>query len=261
MDRDYVVDPLSKPNVYETDDIKAEMKACMLEGISPSRQRELDDAMESVVDARLVYEFANPKFRKRRRHFQSVTLIDLVTMLETNEDAAEKLNLTPALKQVVITRLKSLAGSVEHPPGTTAGEPQQRSRFPSHGDGGRIQSWYEENSYYFDESVSNFHADKSHGITEEEIVTQSDGKVRRRRKGRKKMDKRTSRITYTMEAPEEVLDDEESKKIWLESADGVEVSFSMFLMALQPILIGRITGKSPTTTSVRTNAAFAEYLT
>jgi hypothetical protein len=252
MDRDYVVDPLSKATVYATEDIKAEMKAYILEGISPGRQRELNEAMDCVVDARVVFELAKPKFRGQRRHFQSVKLLDLVTMLETNKDAAAKLKLKPALLQQVVARLKSLA--VDENP--SAGS----SRVSSWGERGRFNSWDEESSV-FDPSVLAGHDNP--GVTEEETVTQADGKVRRRGTGyRGKMEKRTSTIKFTMPAE---VDTEDSSKKWKENADGVEVSFSMFLMALQPILIGRILGKFPNRKSavqqnLEVKAAFAEYL-
>lgn len=239
-DRDYVVDPLSKANVHQTEDIKIELKTIMVEGITPARQRELKVALDCVVDARLVYQIADPKFRGQTRHFQSVKLIDLVNTMELNKMAQEKLKLTPGLLNQVLSRLKSLACD------DLPGEMQDR-----------IVSYDDMESSAFGANLSG-HLEE---VEEEQVLSQSLGKTRRRKKApREKLDKRMSTIKFVL--PTEI--DTDVSKDWKAHAEGVEVSFSMFLMALQPIFVGRILGKCPRRQVAvqrgRDTSSFAEYM-
>jgi hypothetical protein len=178
-------------------------------------------------------------------------------VLETDTEAAEKLKLTPALLQVVIARLKSLALPDDDDPSTL------RSSFR-----GRVPSWDEEmggSRNDRDTSTNTFRTDNLGSVIEEETVMQSDRTVRRRggRGTTPNLERRKSTIKFTLEASEEGLDKEETSKKWLETANSIEVSFTMFLMALQPILVGRILGKTPNRANETRNklsTSFAEYL-
>jgi hypothetical protein len=91
-DFDYVLDPSWKAQVHQTPLIASELEAFLTQGIPKARKADLVEALDCVVAARKVFENAHPCLPRDHRHFVVVKLPDLIKVIGT-DDSKLKLRL------------------------------------------------------------------------------------------------------------------------------------------------------------------------
>lgn len=80
-DYDYIINPFTKAKVFNAKVIENEKLSFAQEGMSKARKAELSRALDFVVEARKVFDSANPVFPHNQRHYQVVSLDRLIHKL------------------------------------------------------------------------------------------------------------------------------------------------------------------------------------
>lgn len=119
-DLDYVLDPSWKAQVHQTPLLASELEASLTQGIPKARKADLVAALDCVVAARKVFENAHPHLPKDHRHYVVVGLPSLIEVIGT-DDSKIKLGLHDHDVDLICDRLKMI-------PDRSLDEYQQSSR-------------------------------------------------------------------------------------------------------------------------------------
>jgi hypothetical protein len=84
-DFDYVLDPSWKAQVHQTPLLASEMEAFLTQGIPKARKADLKAALDCVVAARKVFESAHPFLPRDHRHYVVVTLPNLINVIGADD--------------------------------------------------------------------------------------------------------------------------------------------------------------------------------
>jgi sterol 3beta-glucosyltransferase len=103
---DYLIDPSWKAKVHNTQLIAAEKEAIIASGIPKARRSELHGALNMVLKARDVFQSCRPHYPKGHYHFVVVHLSKLIEKLRTDA-ARQQLKLTERELVFVIAQLDS----------------------------------------------------------------------------------------------------------------------------------------------------------
>jgi hypothetical protein len=119
-DLDYVLDPSWKAQVHQTPLLASELEAFLTQGIPKARKADLVATLDCVVAARKVFENAMPYLPRDHRHYVVVKLPSLIDVIGT-DDSKIKLGLNDHDVGLIRDRLKMI-------PDRSLGEYQQSSR-------------------------------------------------------------------------------------------------------------------------------------
>lgn len=124
-DRDYVLDPSWKSRVHDTPIIQSEVDTFVTQGISKARQNEIMRALDIVVQARVVFESAKPFHQKKNTHYLVVHLTDLMNTLD--EYAVKRKCRMPLTRNEVLAIKGRLEAMTVHAPPPAL---RRATRFP-----------------------------------------------------------------------------------------------------------------------------------
>jgi len=214
-DYDYILDPSWKARVHVTPVIEAEKDTFIKEGIPKARKKVLTKALELVVAAREVFEYAQPTYPMKHRHFVVVSLPDLISKLMTNSLAA-KLMLTEMEVLTVIDRLESHA--------KVAPPPKRRStKF-------RVLKQLKQTISIKTSSISETEQ-RSSSLKIVNDATPSIAKKEDELEEEEEPETLLQKAANSLAAPAKHV----GKLIWHKKPEETEISFTMFLQALHAI--------------------------
>jgi len=213
-DFDFLLHPAWKAKVHEHGMVESEVEMFTKQGIPKARRRELMKALDVVVRARLVFESARPTFPGDHRHFVVVRLKALEEHIRLSK---YRLKLTSEECDALIAKLDSLTLQVPV-------EARRQTRFP------RIQSLRRSIKHGLS-SVMETGSDEK-GVGDNGADTTPPDPLKVHGAGSKKVvdklcEPADERPRTTLPSP--------NTGSWTKSPEDVEVSFSMFLQALQMV--------------------------
>ena len=232
-DDDYIINPSWKATVHQTKLIESEVETYLIQGIPKARRKELLRALEMVVDARIVFEMARPQMPAEHRHYVVAKLADILKQLETKE-ARIKLKLTRFDLEKTVERLQSLC---RIPPLDLVVEARGgygSLKIPGH-DG---MSEVSLDDYLENEADNEVAKEEAHLLREDSAnptsLFKSDGESK-----------------FIPSKVHEILRHGTHRLLasWSRKPEETDVSFSMFLYALQPVLAKRALGETRFTRS------------
>jgi len=101
----YILHRGLEARVFETPLIESEKETVRTNGVPKARKQELLGALDMVVNARKVFEWAKPHTTPEQRHFAVVNVEELMKQVQSTEGREEMGLMTPELK-VVLSRLE-----------------------------------------------------------------------------------------------------------------------------------------------------------
>jgi hypothetical protein len=120
-----VLDPSWKSRVHDTPIIQSEVDTFVTQGISKARQNEIMRALDIVVQARVVFESAKPFHQKKNTHYLVVHLTDLMNTLD--EYAVKRKCRMPLTRNEVLAIKGRLEAMTVHAPPPAL---RRATRFP-----------------------------------------------------------------------------------------------------------------------------------
>lgn len=85
QNNEYILNPGWQTNVYRHPIIEAEKDSFRTRGIAKARKQELHRALDQVIQARIVFESARPKYPRYHRHYLVVKGEDLISCVKSTE--------------------------------------------------------------------------------------------------------------------------------------------------------------------------------
>jgi hypothetical protein len=216
-DYDYIFDPSWKARVNNTSLIEAEKDTYIKEGITKARRRELLKALDLVVNARQVFESANPSYPKQHRHFLVVSLSEIIEKIKLE---ANKSRLMATQREIlaVIACLEAHARLAPPPPRRSTKFPALKSLLSTKIAKKLTTSLHrvkEEDSEALDESAA---LDSAHGDASTSYKKSTSGIS-------DKAGAAVQNIVNKIHLP----------SFWHKKPEETEISFSMFLQALHTV--------------------------
>jgi len=206
-DWEYAFDRNWRTEVRQTGVIEAEMEQFLTQGIPKARKRELLQALDFVVGARIVFENADPFCPEEHRHFVVVRLPALLQQIDT-ADAMTKLRLTDSDRDSLKAELKKL---IEVPTMTHRRGSRENKRLESLGRSLRFQDL----SSFKD--ISDVSAAMDEAVSEGALPPMETGSQ--------------SSQTYSSRMKRMIRRFKATK--WTGAAEKTDVSFSRFIQALE----------------------------